>query len=105
MLPVLFVRQDEDDRPDLVMDLERLQRPLEDRLALEIDELLPPAEAFPGPRRNDDRRSQAHRLSPLKRPKIILPTVVWRTDVTVISIVWPIIRLELSTTTIVPSAR
>ena len=85
--------------------LEALQGPLEDGLGPEVGELLHLAEALAGPRGDDDGRRAAHFASPLKRPKIIFPTVVWRTEVTVTSIVWPIIRRELSTTTMVPSSR
>src|SRR5512139_2144731 len=41
----------------------------------------------------------------MNRPKIILPAVVCRTLVTTTSMVFPIIRRALSTTTIVPSSR
>ena len=68
-------------------------------------ELLGAAEAPALAGGDDDGRDPAHLRSSLYRPKIILPTVVWRTEVTVTSIVWPIILRELSTTTIVPSSR
>ena len=105
VLHVLLVGQDEDDVVDRVVRLEALERPLEHGLALEVGELLRPAEALAGPGGDDEDGGPVHFGSPLYRPKIIFPTVVWRTEVTVISIVWPIIRRELSTTTMVPSSR
>ena len=100
------VGEDENDRVDLPVALESLDAPLEEGTAAEEGELLGAAEAPAFAGGDDDGRGSAHRASSLlNRPKIILPTVVWRTEVTVMSIVWPIIRRELSTTTMVPSSR
>ena len=99
------LRQNKDNVLDAGMGLEGRAAPLDQGPAAQEGELLGPAEPRPGPGGDDHGGRPLHFASSLYRPKIILPTVVWRTEVTMMSTLRPIIRRALSTTTIVPSSR
>jgi len=103
--PAFPGRKDENELIHFRMAGDRFQARFEHGFPPQEGELLGGAEAPAGSGGDDDGRDLPHRASSLYRPKIIFPTVVWSTEVTVISTFWPIIRRELSTTTIVPSSR